>query len=280
MKLGSATVAGCGAIALWSTLGLLSRGAAAIPPLQLTAMAFSVAAVLGLAMLTVRGELGVLRQRPLVWLHGVAGLFGFHAFYFAALAWAPPAEANLINYLWPLLIVLFSAALPGMTLNRWHLLGVGCGAAGCVLLLGGGTALTAAAVPGYLMALGSAVTWAVYSVVARRLAAVPTGAVAGFCAVTALLAAAAHFAIEATVVPGGAVLLTVLVLGLGPVGAAFFLWDLGMKRGDPRLLGTLAYATPVVSTLLLAAGGYASLTPAVLAAAGLVALGGLLAARG
>ena len=275
----AATIAGCGAIALWSTLGLLSRAAAAVPPLQLTAMAFTVSAALGLGLLAARGELAVLRQRPVVWLHGVAGLFGFHAFYFAALAWAPPAEANLINYLWPLLIVLFSATLPGMALNRWHVLGVACGVAGCVLLLGGGAGLTAAAAPGYLMALGSAVTWAVYSVLARRLAAVPTGAVVGFCAATAVLAALCHLGFETTVTPDFAVLLTVLVLGIGPVGAAFFLWDFGMKRGDPRLLGTLAYATPVVSTLLLVAGGYASLTPAVLGAAGLVALGGLVAAK-
>jgi drug/metabolite transporter (DMT)-like permease len=276
----AATWAGCGAIALWSTLGLLSRAAAAIPPLQLTAMSFAVSATLGLALLAARRELHVLRQKPVVWLHGIFGLFGFHAFYFAALAWAPPAEANLINYLWPLLIVLFSATLPGMALSRWHLAGVACGALGCLLLLGGGTSLAPGAVPGYLMALGSAVTWAVYSVLARRLAAVPTGAVAGFCAATAALAAASHLAFESTVAPDGVVLLTVLALGIGPVGAAFFLWDLGMKRGDPRLLGTLAYATPVVSTLLLAAGGFAELTPALAGAAGLVALGGVLAARG
>ena len=279
MSLSPATLAGCGAIALWSTLGLLSRAAAAIPPLQLTAMAFAVSAALGLGLLAWRRELAVLRQRPVVWLHGIFGLFGFHALYFAALAWAPPAEANLINYLWPLLIVLFSATLPGMALSRWHLAGVACGAAGCAVLLGGGSSLSAAALPGYLAAFGSAVTWAVYSVLARKLAAVPTGAVAGFCAATAVLAAASHLAFEATVRPDATVLLTVLVLGIGPVGAAFFLWDLGMKRGDPRLLGTLAYATPVVSTLLLYAGGYAELTPAVVVAAALVALGGLLAAR-
>jgi drug/metabolite transporter (DMT)-like permease len=273
----AATLAGCGAIALWSTLGLLSRAAAAIPPLQLTAMSFCVSAVLGALVLAARGELGVLRQPAVVWLHGIFGLFGFHAFYFAALAWAPPAEANLINYLWPLLIVLFSA---GMGLSRWHVAGVACGVAGCALLLGGGASLSAAAMPGYLMAVGSAVTWAVYSVLARRLAGVPSGAVAGFCAATAVLAAAGHLALETTVAPDGGVLLAVLVLGIGPVGGAFFLWDFGMKRGDPRLLGTLAYATPVVSTLLLAAGGFAELTPALAGAAGLVALGGLLAARG
>jgi drug/metabolite transporter (DMT)-like permease len=274
-----ATLAGCGAIALWATLGLLSRAAAEIPPLQLTAMSFTVSALLGLALLTLRGELGVLRQPPLVWLHGIFGLFGFHALYFAALAWAPPAEANLINYLWPLFIVLFSAALPGMALTRWHLAGVACGAAGCAILLGGGASLTASAIPGYLCALGSALTWAIYSILARRLAAVPTAAVAGFCAATALLATASHLALEPTVTPDATALATVLALGIGPVGAAFFLWDLGMKRGDPRLLGTLAYATPVASTLLLALGGHAALTPTLLAAAALVALGGLLAAR-
>ena len=276
----TATLAGCGAIALWSTLGLLSRAAAAIPPLQLTAMAFAVSAMLGLGLLALRGELGVLRQRPMVWLHGVFGLFGFHALYFAALAWAPPAEANLINYLWPLLIVLFSAALPGLSLSRWHLAGVASGAVGCAVLLGGGAALSAAALPGYLAAFGSAVIWALYSVLARQLSAVPPAAVAGFCAATAVLAAASHLAFEVTVVPDATVLFTALALGIGPVGAAFFLWDFGMKRGDPRLLGTLAYATPVVSTVLLWAGGFAQLTPAVVLAAALVALGGLLAARG
>lgn len=275
----AATLAGCGAIALWALLGLLSSAAAAIPPLQLTAMCFAVSSMLGLGVLALRGELAVLRQPRLVWLHGIFGLFGFHALYFAALAWAPPAEANLINYMWPLLIVLFAATLPGMRLNRWHLVGVACGVAGCALLLGGSANLTAAALPGYLAAAGSAVTWAVYSVLARRLATVPTGAVAGFCAATALLAALSHLAFEATVTPDSAAWFTVLALGIGPVGAAFFLWDIGMKRGDPRLLGTLAYATPVASTLLLSAGGYAELTPTVLAAAGLVAAGGLLAAR-
>ena len=276
----SATLAGCGAIALWSTLGLLSRAASAIPPLQLTAMTFAVSAGLGLGVLAWRGQLSALRQPAVVWAHGIFGLFGFHAFYFAALAWAPPAEANLINYLWPLFIVLFSAFLPGMGLSRWHLAGVGCGLAGCVVLLGGGTGLSAGAVPGYLMALGSAVTWAVYSVLARRLAGVPTSAVAGFCAATAVLAGLGHLGLEASVMPDARAWVAVLALGVGPVGAAFFLWDLGMKRGDPRLLGTLAYATPVVSTLLLAAGGFAVLTPALFVAAGLVALGGVLAARG
>jgi drug/metabolite transporter (DMT)-like permease len=275
----SATLAGCGAIALWAFLGLLSRAAAAIPPLQLTAMSFSVAAVLGIGVLVSRGRLGDLRQRPLAWLHGVGGLFGFHALYFTALAWAPAAEANLINYTWPLLIVLLSAPLLGLRLTWRHLAGTALGAAGCALLLAGRASLTAAALPGYVAALGSAVTWAIYSVLSRRFAAVPTGAVAGFCAASAVLAALSHSVFEPTVVPDALGWVALLVLGAGPVGGAFFLWDVGMKRGDPRLLGTLAYATPVASTLLLCAGGYAAFSATTLMSAVLVAAGGLVAAR-
>jgi len=72
----------------------------------------------------------------------------------------------------------------------------------------------------------------------------------------------------------------VLALGLGPVGAAFVLWDRGMKHGDPRLLGTLAFATPVLSTLLLAGAGLAPFTAMTVLASVLVAAGGLAAARG
>ncbi len=242
-------------------------------------MNFAIAAALGLIVLAVRGRLADVRQPPLAWAHGVGGLFGFHALYFTALALAPAAEANLINYTWPLLIVLLAAAVLRLPLTARHLVGAALGAAGCALLLGGGARLTAAALPGYLAAAASALTWALYSVLSRRFAAVPTGALAGFCAGSAVLAALAHFAVEPTVRPDAAALAAVLAMGLGPVGGAFFLWDIGMKRGDPRLLGTLAYATPVASTLLLCAGGFAAFSTNLVASAVLVATGGLVAAR-
>ena len=274
-----ATFLGSLALVLWSLLALLSRGGAAIPPFQLTAMAFSVSAGLGLAWLAVRGTLGVLRQPPLAWLHGVGGLFGYHALFFAALAHAPAAEANLLNYSWPLLIVLLSAPLLGMRLTARHLIGVATGLAGSILLLARGTHFTAGALFGYVCAAAAAFVWAFYSVLSRRLRAVPSEALAGFCAGTAVLAALAHGLFEPTVVPDARVLGCVLALGAGPAGIAFVLWDIGMKRGDPRLLGTLAYATPVASTLLLAAGGFATLSVASAAAAILVALGGWIATR-
>ena len=107
-----ATVAGAGAIGLWAFLALLSRAASAVPPLELTALALGVSGALGLALLAVLGRTGELRQPAVVWAHGVGGLFLYHALYFAAFARAPAATVNLINYLWPLLIVLLKVKVP------------------------------------------------------------------------------------------------------------------------------------------------------------------------
>ncbi len=275
----AATLYGCGALALWAFLAVLARGAAGLPPLQLTAMGFAVAGVLGVAVVAARGRLGALAQPPLVWSHGVGGLFGYHALYFAALSFAPAVEANLLNYLWPLLIVLLSAPLLGMRLRAGHLAGVVLGFAGCAVLLGGGARFPVQAWFGFACAIGAALIWALYSVLSKRLAAVPTEAVAGFCLASAVLAAVAHWVFEGTVWPDAQQAGAAVLLGLGPVGAAFFLWDRGMKAGDPRLLGTLAYAVPVASTLLLVAIGEAALDWRLLAAVALVVGGGFLAAR-
>lgn len=278
-----ATLAGCGALLLWAFLAPLSRLAQPIPSLLLTGLAFGLGGLLALGVVALRGGLvPALRQPPLAWAHGVGGLFGFHALYFAALALAPPVEANLLNYTWPLLIVLLSAPVLGLPLGPRRLAGVALGAAGAGLLIaGGGAAFEASAAAGFACALASAVIWAVYSVLAgtRRFAGVPTGAVAGFCLASAALALAAHLAFEPPPGPiGASQWAAVALLGLGPMGAAFFLWDAGMKRGDPRLLGTLGYATPVASTLLLAGFGLGTLSWQALAAAALVVGGGLLAA--
>lgn len=273
-----ATWAGSLALLLWALLALLSRAAASLPPFQLAAMAFAVSGSLGMAWLWAVRGLDALRVPPLAWVHGVGGLFGYHALFFAAMAHAPAAEANLLNYTWPLLIVLLSAPLLGLRLTVRHLLGVATGLLGSLLLLAQGTSFTAGALLGYLCAVGAAVTWALYSVLARRMRMVPTRAVIGYCAASAVLAAAAHLLFETTIVPGWQTLLPVLALGLGPVGVAFLLWDFGMKQSDPRLLGALAYATPVASTVILGLAGFAPLNVVTVAAALLVVTGGWIAA--
>jgi len=261
-KLSPATLAGLGAILLWGLLALLTAATAGVPPFLLTALTFAIGGGLGLLLVAIRGRLALLIQRPAAWLIGVGGLFGYHAVYFAALKSAPPAEASLIAYLWPLLIVLFSSLLPGERLSGRHVIGALLGFAGVILLAlgkistGPGGIGGAANLPwlGYGLALACAFIWAGYSVLSRLLAEVPTEAVVGFCLATALLAGVAHIALEPAGLPTApATWAAIVALGLGPVGAAFFLWDIGMKRGDIRFLGTASYAAPVISTLALVA---------------------------
>jgi len=238
-----ATLAGCGALILWAFLALLSRLAAGIPPLQLTAMGFAIGGGVGLAVVLARGEAAALRQGPLAWAHG--------------------------------------GPIRGLPLGPVRFAGVALGFAGCALLVGPGASFPPEALPGFIAAAGCAVVWAVYSVTAGtpRLARIPTEAVAGFCLATAALAAVLHLGLETTVAPDARQWLAVVMLGLGPVGAAFFLWDVGMKRGDPRLLGTLAYAVPVASTLLLIAAGEGEASWRAALATLMVAGGGFIAAR-
>jgi len=216
-----------------------------------------------------------------VWALGVGGLFGYHALYFLALRLAPPAEAQLVSYLWPVLIVLMSALLPGERLRLHHIAGALIALAGTVVLFAGrGIVLTGANLPGFAAAFVAAFVWAAYSVLSRRFADVPSDAVAGFCLVTAALAAISHALFEQTHWPETAAQwLAVVALGVGPIGAAFYVWDIGMKRGDIRVLGVGSYLAPLLSTLFLVLVGYAAASFSLALAALLIAGGGVLAAK-
>uniref|UniRef100_UPI000A778B4B EamA family transporter n=1 Tax=Aureimonas sp. AU4 TaxID=1638163 RepID=UPI000A778B4B len=124
-----------------------------------------------------------------------------------------------------------------------------------------------------------ALTWTAYSLLSRRFADVPSDVVTGFCAATAVLSLACHLLFETTVWPAtGGQWLAVLALGLLPVGAAFYVWDIGVKRGDIQLLGAASYAAPLLSTLVLVLAGEAALTGRVVGAALLITGGAVLAA--
>jgi drug/metabolite transporter (DMT)-like permease len=278
----SATLIGFTAILMWSLLSLLTVASGTVPPFQLAAMTFVIGGGLGAATWLFRpGAARALKQPWPVWALGVGGLFGYHALYFLALRLAPPAEAQLVSYLWPVLIVLLSALLPGERLRAHHVAGALIALAGTALLFAGrGISFTGAHLPGFAAAFVAAFTWAIYSVASRRFADVPSDAVAGFCLATAALAAISHIVFEQTHWPENlSQWLAVVALGIGPVGAAFYVWDIGMKRGDIRVLGVASYLAPLLSTLFLVLAGYAAASFSLAVAALLIAGGGVLAAK-
>ncbi len=277
-----ATAIGFIAVLLWALLALFTVGAAPTPPLLLNALCFGIGGVVGLIWAWVTGSLAQMRAvRMRVYVFGALGLFAYHLLYFSALRLAPPAEAGLIAYLWPLLIVVFSGLLPQERLRAGHLIGALIGFAGAALIIsGGGAGLRMVALPGYLLAMLAALTWSSYSVLSRLVGTAPTASVAIFCLGTAALSLPLHLIFEETVLPvtplGWA---SIAGLGLGPVGLAFYVWDIGCKRGDIQLLGTSSYAAPLLSTIALVLAGITEPSMTLLWATVLITGGALVAAR-
>ena len=280
MTRSKATTIGFTAILMWALLALFTIGSDPVPPFLLNALCFGVGGSIGLIW-TARRGFGVLRSVSWkVYAFGTLGLFGYHFLYFTALRLSPTAETGLIAYLWPLFIVLLSGLLPGERLGAWHIIGALIAFAGAALVVLARSGSAEGSALGLVLAFACAVTWAAYSVLSRRLGEVPTESVTVFCLATAALSVVAHLGLEQTVWPKGALgWFSVLALGVGPVGAAFFTWDVGMKKGDIQLLGVASYAAPLLSTLALVLAGIAQPSYAILAAALLITGGAALAAR-
>jgi drug/metabolite transporter (DMT)-like permease len=279
----AATALGAGAIVLWATLASLTALSGPFPPFQTTAIAFAVGGTGLVLAAVVAGRAGNLRPTPSSLALGIFGLFAYHSLYFAALKLAPPAEAHLVCSLWALLIVLFSALLPGNRLRPSHVIGALLGLAAATLLVWdklGATATSVNAPLGFALAFGCALVWSSYSVVSRLLAAVPSESIAVSCLATGVLAFVCSRLLEAWVTPGDWVAWAALIgLGVGPVGAAFLLWDIGMKRGNVSLLGVLSYASPVISTGLLVALGFTEATWLLAIACALMVAAAMIATR-
>jgi drug/metabolite transporter (DMT)-like permease len=235
-----------GAIALWASLASLGVALRHVPPFLLTGLALVIGSMPAWPLVrqwkVPRRTLGL----------GVYGLFLYHFLLFIALRVAPPVEANLVNYLWPLFIVVLAPVLlPGLQLKAAHVLAALAGFAGAAIAILGGGGATGAWSWGYLPALGSALIWATYSLGTRRVPAFPTAAIGLFGLISGLLSLACHWVLEPAVALSPSDWGLIVAMGLGPLGAAFFLWDKALKTGDARHIGILSYVTPLASTALL-----------------------------
>lgn len=249
----SANLLALGAIALWASLAALGVALSHLPPFLLTGLSLLIGSLIALPLS--RFDWRQWKVPPSTLALGVYGLFGFHFLLFIALRHAPPVQANLVNYLWPLgIVVMAPLFLPGVTLTSRHVLAALIGFAGAALaILGRGGSGEAVWAWGYIPALASAFIWSSYSLLTKRVAPFPTAAIGSFALVSGVLSLVCHALLEPAVALSAKDGALIALLGLGPLGGAFFLWDAALKRGDARQIGVLSFLTPLLSTLTLLA---------------------------
>ena len=239
-----------GAIALWASLASLGVSLTHIPPFLFTGIALIIGSVPAWPFVLRDPSQWRIPARTLAL--GVYGLFAYHFLLFIALRHAPPVEANLVNYLWPLLIVVLApVVLPGVALRLPHVLAALLGFGGAAIAMVGGRELSGTLAWGYLPALAAAFIWATYSLLTKRVAAFPTTAIGLFGLVSGVLSLLCHVLLEPAASLQARDWALLAVLGLGPLGASFFMWDKALKLGDARHIGILSYITPLASTALL-----------------------------
>lgn len=261
-------LAALGAVLLWASLAALSSELTHIPPLLLTGIGLLIGSLLALPLS--RFQISKLKVTLKLLFIGVYGLFGFHLALFAALQNAPAVQANLVNYLWPLLIVVLAPAFTGKRLKAKHALAALAGFIGAALAILSGAQLSGGFEVGYLYALIAAIIWATYSLLTQRFGSFPTSAIGTFGFVSGLLAIAAHFALEPAAVISPSDWLLLFVLGLGPLGGAFYLWDCALKHGSAQRVGLISFATPLLSTLFLLLATGQNPTPLLFVSAALI----------
>jgi drug/metabolite transporter (DMT)-like permease len=263
------------AIILWSSLAVLAAQLGHLPPFFILAIC-----------LTIGGSLSLFHWKkwhfsPKLLFIGVGGIFGYHFLLFMALRMAPPVSANLLNYLWPLFILLFSPLfLPEFHLTKRHLIGTLLAFTGAALVLASSSiSFSADYFLGYIFAIFAALTWAIYSLLSKKIADFSSATVGLFCLISGGLAFIAHFSLETTPTIAWQDVWRLILLGIGPMGLAFYCWDGALKKGDPRLIATLSYFTPLLSTGLLIVFNKEPLTPIIIYSLALIVGGAMITAK-
>lgn len=275
-----ATIFGVLALFLWGMLALLGKITSDLPALQLLSLCFFMSALIMPIKRVLSGH-SVFKKPELTgrqWLIGIIGLFGFHFCYFLALKSAPAIEVSLIVYTWPLLLTLFVASAH----TRLSAIGGGLlGFVGIVFIVLGSDSLNLdnRYLVGYLLSIVCAVIWSSYSWFLTRSKS-HVDDVGWLSLAVAVLALISHFVFEPNQGKWQLSLLEwlgVVLLGLGPVGGAFYLWDIGLKRGNQILLASLSFGTPLISAIVLAVAGLNAWSMNIIVALLLILLGAIVA---
>lgn len=275
-----ATLIGYISLLMWASSGVLTSSVTKIPTFEVLSVAFAISFGITAATLTVKKQWHKVKQPWPLWVAGVIGIFGNDALYVAAFKYAPPAQADLISYLYPLFIIFLASFLPGEKLLPKYIIAALLGLLGTYLLITKGHGLSSFHVKyslGYVFAILNAIAWSVYCIVARYFKNTPSEMVGVYCGCGLLLSLLFHFGFEHTVIPNTTELLTLIAMGLTTQGSAYFLWDYGIKKGNFKFLSIIAYGNPIIAVFLLVITGKSHYSDILMISTMLIAASGAIA---
>lgn len=266
---------------MWAMSACYVMTVNAIPTFEIITIAYSITFIFTAIKLSVKHQWSTIRQPWFLWVIGLLGVFGNDIFFVAAFKYGPPAQIDLINYLWPVFVVMFAGFLPRERFLWRHLFAALIGLMGIALLISNGQGLSGfnpKYITGYWLAFLDAIVWAIYTLAARHYNKAPIEMIGLYCGLGALLAAGLHLVFEPTVMPTHNQWAVLFIMGLTSQGFAYFLWDYGVKHGNFRLLSVLSYGNPIISIALLVFFKQSNLSVNLVLATLLVSLAGLVAA--
>jgi len=278
-----AYVAAFVAICCWGSLAVATQASLReIPPKVVMFWSFAWSAVF-LGAYSVRGGEWLRDIRATTapkLLIGLLGTFGSYYCYFQAMSLAPILEANLLNYTWPIQLVLWSAVFLSQPMHWRICMAMFFAAAGAFILIGKGDwpQLSPSHSLGYVFAIFSGLFWSLFSVLLRWKDTYAPSLFVSSCAATiASLLTTFHDPMFLQLGAGGIALTA--YIGVVTMGIGYVAWKYAVKEGNIQVLSALSYLIPVISTFLLVLVGRNSLSGSAIAGAGLVVAGATLADR-
>ena len=232
-----------------------------IPIFQITSLIFALAFLLSLICIIWQKKWKTLQQPVSIWITGVALICVNQVSYICALKKAPPEQVELIIYFWPILVAISSTLLLKHKFSVGHLLCCAISLAGISTLLindSNGESINSLYFSGYFFALLASLSWALFTVFCCYHKNLPNEMTGMYFGPAAFFSYIFHIYFEVTIAPDTHEWIYLLFTGIGITGAAYRLWDFGIKNGNLRILTLLSYTNPIISIGLLIAFGAAS----------------------
>lgn len=251
---------GLGALAIWALTAPLLIQLERIPPFQLLTITSGVAFLLTTFNLTVAGKWRSIQQSPIIWIGGI-GCFALSEIpYVISFHFAPAAHVDLINYLWPLFVGLFSLLMSRGKFSIGNLLSICLGFLGAIILILDRphfSEISPETLFGYSLAFCSALGWGLYAIFSKYYQEIPTSMVGIYCGAICLISLITHLFFEEMIIPTLSEAWVLIFIGLAISGLSYLMWDYSIKKGNIHLLSLLAYFTPIATLCFLILSGKA-----------------------